>query len=215
MSCFTRREELSRQVNSIGKERDEVKKQLRILESRISVRWGIFYAECIYLFSSPRHNPCLQSRPQSNGGPLESTPGVKKFFAALQPVWNGVTVARNSGISKFSQRTKGSRIRPIRTGRPVAQDTLRWPACLSGPWIRPPHVLLKRSPLGYRLLIANDSSLIERLICFAQVLDLLKKNGERAHKLAQDSSVALETYQKQVEVLEERNGVLAASIGAV
>ena len=54
-------------------------------------------------------------------------------------------------------------------------------------------------------LIADDRALIERLIRFAQAHDLLKKNAERAQKLAQESNSALETYQKQVKMLEERN----------
>ena len=52
-------------------------------------------------------------------------------------------------------------------------------------------------------LVADDRALVERLIRFAQAHDLLKKNAERAQKLAQDSNVALETYQKQVRTLEE------------
>lgn len=54
-------------------------------------------------------------------------------------------------------------------------------------------------------LVTDDRALIERLIRFAQAHDLLKKNAERAQRLAQDSNVALETYQKQVNTLEERN----------
>lgn len=54
-------------------------------------------------------------------------------------------------------------------------------------------------------LIADDRSLIERLLRFAQAHDLLKKNAERAQKLATDSNNALETYQKQVRSLEERH----------
>ncbi|KAJ2917495.1 hypothetical protein MD484_g2918, partial [Candolleomyces efflorescens] len=54
-------------------------------------------------------------------------------------------------------------------------------------------------------LIQDDRALIERLIRFAQAHDLLKKNAERAQKLAQDGNLALETYQKQVKLLEERN----------
>jgi hypothetical protein len=45
---------------------------------------------------------------------------------------------------------------------------------------------------------------MERLIRFTQAHDLLKKNAERAQKLAQESNAALETYQKQVRTLEER-----------
>jgi hypothetical protein len=54
-------------------------------------------------------------------------------------------------------------------------------------------------------LIADDRALIERLIRFAQAHDLLKKNAERAQKLAQESNGALETYSKQVKTLEDRN----------
>lgn len=64
-------------------------------------------------------------------------------------------------------------------------------------------------------LIADDKALIERLIRFAQAHDLLKKNAERAQKLAQESSVALETYQKQVKALEERNMTLTAHHAAM
>jgi hypothetical protein len=59
-------------------------------------------------------------------------------------------------------------------------------------------------------LIADDRALIERLIRFAQAHDLLKKNAERAQKLAHESGGALETYQKQVRAMEERNMALSS-----
>ena len=58
-------------------------------------------------------------------------------------------------------------------------------------------------------LIADDRSLIERLVRFAQAHDLLKKNAERAQKLAMDTSAALETYQKQVKMLEGRGSTMS------
>ncbi|KAK2465994.1 hypothetical protein APHAL10511_001635 [Amanita phalloides] len=57
-------------------------------------------------------------------------------------------------------------------------------------------------------LIADDRSLIERLLRFAQAHDMLRKNADRAQKLAQDGANSLETYQKQVRTLEERNETL-------
>jgi hypothetical protein len=54
-------------------------------------------------------------------------------------------------------------------------------------------------------LIVDDRAIIERLVRFAQAHELLKKNAERAQKLAQESNSALETYQKQVRTLEDRN----------
>lgn len=57
-------------------------------------------------------------------------------------------------------------------------------------------------------LLIDDRLILERLIRFAQAHELLKNNAERAQKIAVESSVALETYQKQVRTLEERNLVL-------
>ncbi len=54
-------------------------------------------------------------------------------------------------------------------------------------------------------VIADDRAIIERLIRFAQSHELLKNNAERAQRLARESSQALETYQKQVKSLQERN----------
>jgi len=64
-------------------------------------------------------------------------------------------------------------------------------------------------------LINDDKALIERLIRFAQAHDLLKKNAERAQKLAQDGTHALETYQKQVRTLEERGKSAWAKVTAL
>jgi hypothetical protein len=64
-------------------------------------------------------------------------------------------------------------------------------------------------------LITDDRALIERLLRFAQAHDLLKKNAERAQKLAQEGNAALETYQKQVRTLEERNMSMAARHAAL
>ena len=54
-------------------------------------------------------------------------------------------------------------------------------------------------------LVIDDRALIERLIRFAQAHDLLKKNAERAQKLAEDSNAALETYQKHIATLDDQN----------
>jgi hypothetical protein len=54
-------------------------------------------------------------------------------------------------------------------------------------------------------LVIDDRALIERLIRSAQAHDLLKKNAERARKLAEDSGSALETYQKHVATLDDQN----------
>ena len=58
-------------------------------------------------------------------------------------------------------------------------------------------------------LLNDDKALVERLLRFAQAHDLLKKNAERAQKLAQEGTAALETYQKQVRMLQDRNATLS------
>jgi hypothetical protein len=58
-------------------------------------------------------------------------------------------------------------------------------------------------------LLIDDRALIERLLRFAQAHDLLKRNAERAQKLALESNGALETYQKQVKILEDRDAALS------
>ncbi|KLO19890.1 hypothetical protein SCHPADRAFT_817661 [Schizopora paradoxa] len=208
-ASLTKREELSRQVNNLGKERDEVKKQSKILESRISTQ------------SRPPSTTESFSRPQSNGGALEGTPGVKKFFAALQPVWNALP-SPEARASKFGQRSKGSPIQaPGSPNTSLSELDVRLLKTLYDG--RPAYQTVDTSSAftveafaaRVQALIADDRALIERLIRFAQAHDLLKKNAERAQKIALDSSVALETYQKQVKVLEERNSTLAASIGAL
>jgi flagellar biosynthesis chaperone FliJ len=64
-------------------------------------------------------------------------------------------------------------------------------------------------------LITDDRALIERLLRFAQAHDLLKKNAERAQKLLQEANTGLETYQKQVRMLEDRNMSMGARQAAL
>lgn len=64
-------------------------------------------------------------------------------------------------------------------------------------------------------LIADDRALIERLLRFAQAHDLLKKNAERAQKLLQEANAGLETYQKQVRMLEDLNMGMGARQAAL
>lgn len=63
-----------------------------------------------------------------------------------------------------------------------------------------------------RALVTDDRALIERLLRFAQAHDMLRKNADRAQKLAQDSGSALGVYQQQVTVLEGREVEYKAAI---
>lgn len=66
-----------------------------------------------------------------------------------------------------------------------------------------------------KALITDDRALIERLVRFAQAHDLLKKNAERATRLAQESSTALDTYKKQVTSLEDGNMSTSGKLAAL
>lgn len=138
----------------------------------------------------------------------------------LQPLW-AILPSPEARASKFSGQ------RPYRTGSPTPASPKSNVSSLSELDVRSLKTLYdNRSPLPaspntstftidafaarVQSLIADDRALIERLIRFAQAHDLLKKNAERAQKLAQDGNNALETYQKQVRTLEERNMAFAS-----
>lgn len=154
----------------------------------------------------------------SSQPPVQYNGDVGKIVAQLQPLWATLpsTEARASKLGARSFRTGPS----SPTSSPVSSRG-GVPASLSEMDVRSLKTLY--DPKGFALsmnsapftveafvervqaLVADDRALVERLIRFAQAHDLLKKNAERAQKLAQDSNVALETYQKQVRTLEERN----------
>lgn len=153
----------------------------------------------------------------ASGPRVEYSGDVGNLITQLQPVWAILpsAEARASKLGNRSFRTGSP------TGTPMSPRGLG--ASLSEMDVRSLKNLY--DPKGYALsgnigggsfsieafvdrvqaLIADDRALVERLIRFAQAHDLLKKNAERAQKLAQDSNFALETYQKQVNTLEERN----------
>lgn len=150
---------------------------------------------------------------------MEYKGDAAQIIAQLKPIWAVLpsSEARASKLGSRSFRTGSS----SPTSSPVSRNG-GVPPSLSEMDVRSLKALY--DPKGYALnmnsggtfsvesflervqaLVADDRALIERLIRFAQAHDLLKKNAERAQKLAQDSNVALETYQKQVKTLEERN----------
>ena len=157
---------------------------------------------------------------------MEYKGDAAQLTALLQPVW-AVLPSAEARASKLGMRS-------FRTGSPngnapspVAAAVSSPAAARSGPSLAELDVRSLKSlydPKGYAMathgagaftveafaarvnaLISDDRLLIERLIRFAQAHDMLKKNAERAQKLAQDSNAALETYQKQVKTLEDRN----------
>ncbi|KAJ7591447.1 Up-regulated during septation-domain-containing protein [Mycena floridula] len=154
-----------------------------------------------------------------------------RVVSILQPIW-AILPSPETRAAKFGNQSKfrtGSPPVPASPGSAGANATLpvrslsdldvRSLKTLYAPSAPPsPNISafsLENFAIRVQALIQDDRALIERLVRFAQAHELLKKNAERAQKLAQESNSALETYQKQVKALEQRNLTLAAQQTAV
>jgi hypothetical protein len=169
----------------------------------------------------------VASQLQTPGGGQRDLSDASKVAAVLQPIW-AMLPSPELRASKLS----GGRPVPSRSGS-QGQNIINSvtsnipPSSLSDMDVRALKTLYdprSNTPTSpntatysveafagrVQALIADDKGLIERLLRFAQAHDLLKKNAERAQKLATESNSALETYQKQVRTLEERNMSMAA-----
>ncbi|CDO77018.1 hypothetical protein BN946_scf184380.g3 [Trametes cinnabarina] len=202
---LSKRETLVEEVEEARKERDAAKAEARAFEAR------------------------LRDLQDSGNGPVvEYTGDAAKITSVLQPIW-AILPSPEARAMKLGKGKPGTMLSPT-TASPVMT---RSGASLSEMDVRSLKTLY--DPSGFPLsakptsesftveafaarvqaLIADDRALIERLIRFAQAHDLLKKNAERAQKLAQESNAALETYQKQVKMLEERNIAMIAKQAAL
>ncbi|TFK90878.1 hypothetical protein K466DRAFT_542726 [Polyporus arcularius HHB13444] len=199
-ASLDKREALDQQLEEARKERDSARVEIRSLETR------------------------LRDIEESGNGPVvQYTGDAAKITSVLEPLWS-VLPSPEARAQKFG------RSKPSVTASPTtASPSAKAGASLSEMDVRSLKTLydpngfpLSARPSGpdsftieafasrVQALIADDRALIERLIRFAQAHDLLKKNAERAQKLAQESNAALETYQKQVKLLEERNVAMIA-----
>ncbi|KAF8165610.1 Up-regulated during septation-domain-containing protein [Crassisporium funariophilum] len=176
------------------------------------------------------------STPYTSFPPEESSDGtdISRITALLQPLWQ-ILPSPEARAAKFGNNGH----RSYRTGSPTPDKTANGTiTSISDLDVRSLKSLydartgtgsgLPSSPkpgngpfsveafaARVQALINDDKALIERLVRFAQAHDLLKKNAERAQKLAQDGNSALETYQKQVRILEERNMGMVARQAAL
>lgn len=193
---------LAQQLQDAQRERERTKEELRNTEIQLQAQTAA----------------AMAAANASSQPPVQYDGDVGKIVAQLQPLWTILpsTEARASKLGNRSFRTGTS----SPTSSPVSSRG-GVPASLSEMDVRSLKSLYDTKGLAFAInsapftveafvervqaLVADDRALIERLIRFAQAHDLLKKNAERAQKLAQDSNVALETYQKQVRTLEERN----------
>ncbi|EMD40410.1 hypothetical protein CERSUDRAFT_91132 [Gelatoporia subvermispora B] len=199
-----KRASLMAEIQEARTSRDEAKAQVRQLESQVKEQ------KTMSVSSSPV--PPLPSSPPP------AVPAFalddSKVASILQPIW-AILPSAEARASKLGNRgiragTPGSPVTSSRGGSSLSEMDVRSLKALYDP----KNAVLAGSDQPFSLegfaarvqsLVADDRALIERLIRFAQAHDLLKKNAERAQKLALDSNAALETYQKQVKTLEGRN----------
>jgi len=171
-----------------------------------------------FLIQSPGHLRTPSVSQSSEGGDFN----LSHFTAVLQPIW-AILPSPEARATKLGANSNNKN---FRAGSPVHNSSGTTANSLSELDVRSLKTLydsrhISGSPSAssngsepfsieafaqrVQALINDDKALIERLIRFAQAHDLLKKNAERAQKLAQDGNAAMETYQKQVKTLEERN----------
>ncbi|KAG1763160.1 Up-regulated during septation-domain-containing protein [Suillus occidentalis] len=211
---------LSKDLDAIRLERDNAQFEVHSLESRIK--------ELIDTPSIP------------TGPPVEYTGEAADIIAILQPIWNILPAPelrasklnskrhlRNPSMISNTGRSSPSPskstlsdmdVRALKSLYDVRSQPPLTPTSTTSPPL-PDHSKGTFSVEAFvsriQALIIDDRALIERLIRFAQAHDLLKKNAERAQKLAQDSNTALETYQRQVSTLERQNASLVSKQNAL
>ncbi|KII95270.1 hypothetical protein PLICRDRAFT_48232 [Plicaturopsis crispa FD-325 SS-3] len=211
-SSFEKRETLLRDVEIARQEREEIRRDLRVMEERLREQTGL--------------------SPSATIANLPSITGVVsdgEVTSILRPLW-AVLPSPEARAAKLGASARN--FRPGGSPASSPKSPKMQLSSLSEMDVRSLKTLYDtrtQAPASPNIsafsidafaqrvqaLISDDRALIERLIRFAQAHDLLKKNAERAQKLAQDANNALETYQKQVRTLEERNMTLTAQQAAL
>ncbi|TFK43828.1 Up-regulated during septation-domain-containing protein [Crucibulum laeve] len=216
-SGLDKREAMAKELEEVRRERDLARRDTMTLESRVKL------ADAMGSTRSPI-TPISTFPPEF---PITTDLDAAKIISILTPLWQ-ILPSPEARAAKFSTP------RPYRTGSPTPNgNSSNTPTSLSDLDVRSLKSLYdsRQTPTSPRMgngafsiegfaqrvqaLINDDRALIERLVRFAQAHDLLKKNAERAQKLAQEGNTALETYQKQVRILEERNMSMAARQAAM
>ena len=209
-AAVERREALAREV-------DEARRDLKELKENRPV---------------PSKSNSLHSDPgSSNGSGGRSSEDMDRIMSTLRSLWC-LLPSRETRAAKAGYARAGSPTSPLRTvnnaGRlgdsttPSLSDLdvralkalydprANSPSPIFNTLSHPGDFTIEAFAQRVQALVADDRAIIERLLRFAQSHDLLKNNAERAQKLAQESSMGLETYSKQVKGLEERNQMLVA-----
>ncbi|EJD01560.1 uncharacterized protein FOMMEDRAFT_126587 [Fomitiporia mediterranea MF3/22] len=196
------RESLSRELEEARREREGYQEKNRSLEAQL------------------REQALVPPGPMKIVSYENAPADIQNFVQMLKPVWNALP-SPELRASKFGHRTKPSSSVPGSPNMSLSELDVRLLRTLYDG--RPSYQTVDTSSqftveafaARVQALIADDRALIERLVRFAQAHELLKQNADRAQKIAQESSVALETYQKQVKALEERNMTLQSSVNSL
>ncbi|PVF93720.1 hypothetical protein CPB86DRAFT_714806 [Serendipita vermifera] len=221
-ASLDRRDKLSQEVEDARKEREAARKEIRTLEERIKVWYrDLELSERPY----PMKSNSLNSDPGSSNGSRNSE-DMDRVMSVLRQLW-ALLPSREARAARSMARS-ASPSSPLRTtggrlGEPpspsLADLDVRALKALYDPRNNASSPLFNNNsnPADFSIdafaqkvqaLVADDRAIIERLLRFAQSHELLKNNAERAQKLAQESSLGLETYQKQVKLLEDRNATM-------
>lgn len=215
-----KREALARELAETQMERDAALRESEMASKVCS------FCPSYFLYSSSFQSLSHLRTPSSTKNalpPEDADLHASRVVATLQPLW-AILPSPEARAAKLSANSN----KPYRTGSPTLNGSNGTTVSLSELDVRalkslydtrqPSNSPVPSSPKSgnepfmieafaqrVQALINDDKALIERLIRFAQAHDLLKKNAERAQKLAQDGNAAMETYQKQVKMLDERN----------
>ncbi|KAG6843723.1 hypothetical protein H0H87_009343 [Tephrocybe sp. NHM501043] len=207
-----KREALARDLEQARRERDEARQEARTVSERAAFEQA-----------SIKDASNLRSPVSPSGD------SVGRITQILVPLWavlpspearaakfnrsgqyrtGSPTVAQSPGLTKTVTSLSELDVRSLKS----LYDSTRQPM---SPAVGSGEFSIEAFAARVQALIQDDRALIERLLRFAQAHDLLKKNAERAQKLAQEGNTALETYQKQVRTLEERNMTMASKQAAL
>ncbi|KAJ4479187.1 Up-regulated during septation-domain-containing protein [Lentinula aciculospora] len=238
---FDKREGLSRELDIVRRERENMRREMTELKDSAAVRSSpstpsrqLFSPATSFTSIAPSPPTLsLSTLPIDN---IEYTsPEALSIISALKPLW-AILPSPEARAAKFAS----SRERAFRTGSGPSSPTMsttpsspagNTPKSISDLDVRslkslydstknPSSISSPQSEFTLssfisrvQSLLTDDRLLIERLLRFAQAHDLLKKNADRAQKLASEANSGLETYQRQVRILEGRNGDLIKRCG--
>ncbi|KAJ3903501.1 Up-regulated during septation-domain-containing protein [Lentinula edodes] len=235
-----KREELSRELDIVRRERENMSREMMEMKDSVNLRSPTSPSRQLFSpatsFTSIAPSPPTLSISTLPGDNIEYTsPEALSVLSALKPLW-AVLPSPEARAAKFASsrerafRTGSGPSSPTMTNRPSSPagntpksisdldvrslkslyDSTKNPSSISSPQSE---FTLSSFISRVQSLLTDDRLLIERLLRFAQAHDLLKKNADRAQKLASEANSGLETYSRQVRILEGRNADLARRCG--